>query len=433
MERHDHFEELLAAASVGEASGPELAELEAHLRECPPCRHAYADYVELRSVGMAVEANGQSDVTGTEAMGYIDSARFREKFLQKAEEEGILGSRQKTAPHLPPPVIGQAMRPARPRAYVPYALSMAATVLFALGAAAVYRGKMHLPAGASSVNRATQETPTRPAPAGGGSPQENQQALLARLEAGNQKLGAEIASLKVSLAKESSAAEEWKRSAANSESDRAALVAAAKEREAKIGDLQRQLDQAETQVTGVRAELEKVQASNQDTLVADQARINELSERVEEQSNALMREREMLAANRDIRDLMAARNLHIADVFDTDTRGKTRTAFGRVFFTEGKSLIIYAYDLNDKRVEEAGYHYRVWGKKEGPGQGPKSLGIFYSDDKAQKRWVFKYEDPKVLSEIESVFVTLEPPGKNPTEPKGEKFLYAYLRNQPNHP
>jgi hypothetical protein len=75
----------------------------------------------------------------------------------------------------------------------------------------------------------------------------------------------------------------------------------------------------------------------------------------------------------------------------------------------------------------------VWGKKDGPGQAAKSLGIFYSDDKAQKRWVFKYDDPKVLSEIDSVFVTLEPPGKNLTEPKGDKFLYAYLRNQPNHP
>jgi hypothetical protein len=104
-----------------------------------------------------------------------------------------------------------------------------------------------------------------------------------------------------------------------------------------------------------------------------------------------------------------------------------------VFFTEGKSLIIYAYDLNDHRAQDAGYHYRVWGKKEGPGQAAKSLGIFYSDDKTQERWVFKYDDPKVLSEIDSVFVTLEPPGKNPTEPKGDKFLYAYLRNQPNHP
>ena len=47
--------------------------------------------------------------------------------------------------------------------------------------------------------------------------------------------------------------------------------------------------------------------------------------------------------------------------------------------------------------------------------------------------MFKYDDSKVLSEIDSVFVTLEPPGKNPSTPQGDKLLYAYLRNQANHP
>jgi hypothetical protein len=257
--------------------------------------------------------------------------------------------------------------------------------------------------------------------------------VLSRLESENRRLASEIVSLKASLAKESSTVEELKSSATTSEKDRTALLSVVKDREAKIEDLGRQLGQAQTEVAGVRTEVEKVQASDQATVAGDQRRIRELSDQLADQSAALDREREMLAANRDIRDLMSARNLHIADVFDTDGKGKTRSGFGRVFFTEGKSLIIYAYDLNDRHVQEAGYHYRVWGKKEGPGQRAKSLGIFYSDDKTQKRWVFKYEDPKVLSEIDSVFVTLEPPGKNPTEPKGEKFLYAYLRNQPNHP
>jgi hypothetical protein len=162
-------------------------------------------------------------------------------------------------------------------------------------------------------------------------------------------------------------------------------------------------------------------------------RIRELSDQLAEQTAALNRERDLLSADRDIRELMAACNLHIADVFDTDAKGKTRPALGRIFFTEGKSLIFYAYDLNDNRVQNAGYNYRVWGKKEGRGQQAKSLGIFYSDDKNQKRWVFRYDDPKVLSEIDSVFVTLEPPGKNPVTPQGDKLLYAYLRNQANHP
>jgi len=258
--------------------------------------------------------------------------------------------------------------------------------------------------------------------------------LLSRLEAENRRLVSQVASLRLSLANESATLDRVQETAAASEKERSALFSAAKERDAKVDDLQRQLSQAQTEAGVVQAELERVQGTIQTTLVADQARIHELTDQLTEQSSALNREREMLVANRDIRDLMSARNLHIADIFDTDTKGKTRAAFGRVFFTEGKSLMIYAYDLNDDhRVQDAGYHYRVWGKKEGPSQSAKSLGIFYSDDKTQKRWVFKYDDPKVLSEIDSVFVTLEPPGKSFSEPKGEKFLYAYLRNQPNHP
>lgn len=425
MERHDQFEELLAAASIGEAKGSELAELEEHLRACPGCRHAYADFLQLGSVRMVAEANEQQEVTGSEAIGYIDSAQFREKFLKKAEAEGILTSRRKVPSVLPEPAI----RPIRHRGYTAFGLGLAATILLGVGMFAVYREKLYSnnAASASSVARSVA------LPAQSVAADEKREALFFRLETENRKLKSEMDSLKASLATESAALEEWKSSAAASEEDKAALLSAAKERDAKIDGLMRQLSQAQTEVAGVRTELEKVQGNNQATIVVDERRIQELSDQLAEQTSALDREREMLAANRDIRDLMSARNLHIADVFDTDSRGKTRSAFGRVFFTEGKSLLIYAYDLNDRRAEEAGYHYRVWGKKEGPGQGARSLGIFYSDDKAQKRWVFKYEDPKVLSEIDSVFVTLEPPGRNPTEPKGEKFLYAYLRNQPNHP
>src|SRR5207248_3175390 len=121
-----------------------------------------------------------------------------------------------------------------------------------------------------------------------------------------------------------------------------------------------QLNQVQDQAANLHTELEKSEKGSQAMLVEDQTKIRELTDQLAQQSSALDREREMLAANRDIRDLMAARNLHIADVFDTDTKGKTRASFGRVFFTEGKSLIIYAYDLNDHRVQDAGYHYRVW-------------------------------------------------------------------------
>jgi len=426
VERHEHFEALCAAASIGQASGAELAELQEHLAGCLGCQQAYADFLQLGAVRAVADANSTQEVTGPEAIGYIDSAVFREKFLKKAEAEGILVSGERIGSTFPEP----RGAPIKHNVYGTFALGLAASILLALGVGGVYRGKFYPnPTSALSGKTATQ----RPLPAAGTSGDQDREAPISRLAKENRILAVEITALKASLGKQSSILDQAKASAATSEKDRAALLSAAKEREAKIDDLQRQLTQAQAEVASAQTELEKSQIGNQATLVADRTRIRELTEQLAEQSSALDREREMLAANRDIRDLMAARNLHIADVFDTDTKGKTRASFGRVFFTEGKSLIMYAYDLNDHRVQDAGYHYRVWGKKEGPGQAARSLGIFYSDDKTQKRWVFKYDDPKVLSEIDSVFVTLEPPGKNSTEPKGEKFLYAYLRNQPNHP
>ena len=84
-------------------------------------------------------------------------------------------------------------------------------------------------------------------------------------------------------------------------------------------------------------------------------------------------------------------------------------------------------------MQRANYQYRIWAKREGADRQVKSLGMFYSDDKAQRRWVFKCEDPQVLGEIDSVFVTLEPANSDPPRPKGPNLMYAYLRGQPNHP
>ena len=130
---------------------------------------------------------------------------------------------------------------------------------------------------------------------------------------------------------------------------------------------------------------------------------------------------------------MGARELYIAEIYDVAGTGETKKPYGRVFYTRGKSLIFYAYDLNDAKMQRANYQYRIWAKREGGDRQAKSLGVFYSDDKAQRRWVFKCEDPSVLSEIDSVFVTLEPANGDPSRPKGPNLMYAYLRGQPNHP
>jgi hypothetical protein len=208
---------------------------------------------------------------------------------------------------------------------------------------------------------------------------------------------------------------------------------------AQASDSREQVEKklTETEQALVRAgdelqRIREVRSANAATMAAQGLEIRQLSAKLAEQTETLERERTLLAAGRDIHDLMGARNLHIVDVLDVDSKGKDRRAFGRVFYTEGKSLIFYAFDLGDRSAARRNASFQVWGAR-GPAQTPaQSLGIFFVDDQKQNRWVLKFEDPGILAEIDSVFVTLERPGGSP-RPTGRKFLYAYLKANPNHP
>ena len=111
----------------------------------------------------------------------------------------------------------------------------------------------------------------------------------------------------------------------------------------------------------------------------------------------------------------------------------TGFALARVFYTEGKSLIFYAFDLDDKRVVNANYSYQAWGERLGQPASVKSLGMLYVDDKAERRWSLKVDDPHQLSEINSVFVTLEPRSGEGDKPRGKRILFAFLGSEANHP
>jgi hypothetical protein len=128
---------------------------------------------------------------------------------------------------------------------------------------------------------------------------------------------------------------------------------------------------------------------------------------------------------------MGARNLHIIDVSDVDGDGKAKKSFGRVFLTEGKSLIFYAFDLGNKG-NAAKVSFQAWGQWEGQNRVAKNLGVFSIDDNAQRRWVVKVDDPEKLRNINTLFVTVEPLG-GAMRPTGKRLLYAYFGLQPNHP
>lgn len=427
MPAHEQFQEMCAAASIGQLAPEELAALERHLADCADCRRAYADFSEISGLEYSLRDH-DTTLNSAEANRYINSSLLRRRFLARAEDEGIVFSKQVDA------TISRSKLTSFPilssfRVRIVFAAA-AALIVVASTSFIFYRfgggGKSVLAPVQSASSAASHLDAAR---------LRDSLAHQAQLESQVSELQDKVADLQSQV-----------RIAAERESKaRTALEAKAETERRSIAErdlqsqslehLRQELKDAEASLLVARKAVNQATVKSnglEAALVADQVQINDLSDRLNEKTADLDRERQMLQAGREVRDLMAARNLHIVDVFDTDFHGKTKPIFGRVFFTEGKSLVFYAYDLNQSKIEKGG-EYRVWGMKEGQEKEAKSLGIFYSDDASQRRWVFKYNDPKVLDEIDSVFVTFEAPGENPARPKGQKLMDAYLRAQPNHP
>jgi hypothetical protein len=254
----------------------------------------------------------------------------------------------------------------------------------------------------------------------------------------------------------------------------------------RVGELQRQKSELETKLTVMKQDLATAQTEreslNQELAVAReklaalttqttnrpteeshpaseqvstlQADVNRLSQRlaeseikfgIQKQENAdlsskltlteadLQRERDLKSAKSEMGELAASRNLHIVDVYDADPNGKRQRSFGRVFYIEDKSLVFYAYDLDDPGRFKSNVVFHVWGGKAGVKEVTHSLGILHRDDSGQNRWAMTFDDAKVLTQINSVFVTAESASKSYDQPHGKKVLYAYFGSPANHP
>ncbi len=178
--------------------------------------------------------------------------------------------------------------------------------------------------------------------------------------------------------------------------------------------------------------LEKERAESVIHTASLEVQVAELSRVVTEQQKDIGKEKELLAKDKDIRELMGARDLYVAEVIDVERTGETQKAFGRVFYTKGKSLIFYAYDVDDKPGWKNVSTIQAWGMRGPDQQQAVNLGMFYEDNLSKKRWVLKFNDAKTLSQIDAVFVTLEPHGGS-QKPSRKPFLFAYLKMNPNHP
>jgi hypothetical protein len=258
-----------------------------------------------------------------------------------------------------------------------------------------------------------------------------QEKKLAQLESVKSQKEAELVKLHAALA---AVEERWSRFAAASTESQTEGQAISEQRDAlknQLEALTQAFESQRSELTGLRAERDKTILRT----ASLEAKIDELTAMNGEQERRLKDAEQYLTSDRDIRELMGARKLYIADVFDVDGSSRTQRPFGRVFYTQGKSLIFYAFDLDHEPGVVNASTFQVWGQREAP-QGeqaaPMNLGILYKDNDTNRRWVMRFDEARQLAEIDAVFVTVEPRGGS-HKPTGKPFLYALLRNEANHP
>jgi len=430
---HEHFEELCALAAIGQISEPEFVELQDHMRQCASCWSAHNDFVDLLHDKLPL---ADPDIVGSKLPGFFsEPSSYRERFLARARREGVVVS--------PEPSRDLVQRSVQPWFWpksgsAQLAMLAAAVLLVSVGILSYgwyetnvrYR-KMAAERAELSKQLSQQNSRVSNVPEGNKPtslpPRDTVPTPTPNLSPGPTQ--AEIAEVRSGRAAAEVRSKILEDQLSKVVSDLEALRAQNEATNVSREQLEKKLKEAETFANAVKdnlAEIREARSKDSLTIATQDLEIQKLSEKLTEQAAVLEQEKNLLEASRDVRELMGARNFHVADVYDVDSKGKDQRAFGRVFYTAGKStLILYAFDLNDRNIAKRNASFQVWGKR-GPSQVPThSLGLLQIDDQKENRWVLRVEDSRILAEIDSVFVTVEPPGGS-ARPTGRQFLYAYL-------
>jgi Anti-sigma-K factor rskA/Putative zinc-finger len=434
MDQHDEFLELCALSTSGELTEEEHRKLQLHLAECADCRQALQEFEAVVDVGIPL----------------LSSKLGRERSAESEPRRGApVGL---TSPAVPNSALesGEGNSPSDPEkrsfafayrnghrqsqvnwsyVWLPFASCVVLSMVLATYSYSV--GKRH---GRPTV---ISEVPATRSPADAVALQEQLSDVAHERQNLQSELGERdkvIAGLRHQIEQQVLSLAELKTSQANLEqtfeADESDNQRVAEERTS----LAQKLDAAQDAVVKLQGDLaaarqDRAHAGTEDASLATQ--IADLNRQLRDREQTINKQDDLLSHDRDIRDLMGARDLYIAEVYDVGRDGATQKSFGRVFYTKGKSLVFYAYDL-DQQPGARNAAFQAWGRRGPDRQQALSLGILFQDNAAKKRWVLKSDDAKTLDEIDAVFVTVEPKGGSHV-PSGKPLLFAYLKVDPNHP
>jgi Anti-sigma-K factor rskA/Putative zinc-finger len=415
---HDEFRGLCALSTTGELTTAECVRLDEHLSHCKECRELKQPYERL--VVHAIPALAENLATDPG-----QDTSFLNWSIEKAEERLMSSLGEKSAPP-----IDDKGRPAQPAKWKPvYHSIAAAAVLIGIGGVGYGVGSHHGRSQQSAViaraphgteasvpfNKAvTEMAPT-------GTKKESDDERVAELSSQIRRDQSEITKLQ-----EEQSQLRRELSAQATELDRGSQLRT---------ELDHRLLQAQSDSLNLQEKLRQtteLQARNTIQPPTLRADATDQTALLREKDAQIAQQQELLQRDRDIRNLIGARDLYIAEIYDVAKTGDTQKPFGRVFYTRDKSLVFYGYDLDQQHGFKNASTFQAWGRRDSDQQHDVSLGIFYQDESNMKRWVLKSSDAATLAQLDAVFVTVEPPGGS-AKPTGKPLLFTYLRLNPNHP
>ena len=433
MGPHDEFLELCAVSTSGDLAEEEKTKLQKHLAICPGCREALEEFRAAAAVGLPLFAAEASEEHASKTTWSVEAAEaaLRERLARESKQ-----ARTESADGPDVSASEFPERNGKPRVseywntvWLPFAAAilLAATLGIYAYRAGIRRGSENAPVPEAAI----EPQPTAPLPQQLSDAAHDREVLLAQM-AERDKM---IASLHHQVQEESGEISKLKDAQTALQS---ALGTGNEEKQqlaAKEAAVMQKLDAAQASLLKSQRALETLQAqrsqddSGSKTL---QAKVGELTQLLRERDSTIDQQQELLSHDRDIRELMGARELYVAEVFDVAKDGATKKSYGRIFFTKGKSLIFYAYDLDRQPGLKNASTFQAWGQHGTDRAQALNLGVFYEDNASKKRWVLKFDDPQKLAQVDAVFVTAEPDGVS-HKPSGKPFLFAYLKVNPNHP
>jgi predicted nucleic acid-binding Zn-ribbon protein len=436
---HDEFLELCAASTSGELTDDEQKRLQEHLAVCASCRAALRQYESIVSDVIPAIAAGEEP----------EQVQLSETWSQEQQEQSEralfdrLAREEKHSPKETGKKNGSSIFPHR---ILPFSSESAWRNVWTLYAAGIllfcaltffaYRVGMHR---AGDIAKLPQPQPTKQEAVPTQASLEEQlsdaghdRAVVNTEIAQRDKV---IANLRGQLARQSLEINATKAAQNQLESNLRAGDASRQDLRQEKNELTERLGSAQSNSRSLQEKLDSLaQQSAQEAAraKASETKVSDLTRQLQVQEGTLEQRDELLAHDRDIRELMGARDLYIAEIYDVAGTGETKKPYGRVFYTRGKSLIFYAYDLDQQTELKRASTFQAWGRRGPDRQQAINLGVFYEDNATKKRWILKCDDPKTLAQIDAVFVTLEPNGGS-HRPSSKPLLFAYLKVNPNHP